>query len=278
MDILVAALGGDLRKAIVNDPLGRPVHASYALLSDGWTAIVEAAQASGLGLVGHDERDPWAASTRGTGELILIASRDGASKIVVTAGGSATMDGGKAAVEVLEEAGVRIDLEVVCDVRTTWEAAPRVYGPQKGADPAMVRRLERRLDDLARRAPRDPRGVLYTGSAGGLSGGLWAFLGARLFPGAAYVLDAVGFDEKATEADLVVCGEGCIDAQTLEGKVVAEVGARCQRLGIPVHAVAGVNALGPGRARSELALASVWEAKTAAQLEVAAQSIAEMVM
>src|SRR5262249_43219999 len=155
----------------------------------------EMAQASGLALVKEDERDPWAATTRGTGELIVAAVEAGVSELLVTVGGSATTDGGAGAVEILEEAGVRPKLEVLCDVRTVFEHAPRVYGPQKGADARMIKRLERRLDKLAAKAPRDPRGVRMTGAAGGLSGGLYAYMGAKLAPGAAYVLDTVGFDE-----------------------------------------------------------------------------------
>src|SRR5436190_6411905 len=157
-------LGGELRTARVSDPLGRPVEASFALLDDGRTAVVETAQASGFALVADEERDAYAASTRGTGELIAAAVEAGAEKVLVTVGGSATMDGGAGAVEALE--GIEVELDVLCDVRTPWEKAPSVYGPQKGADPATVERLEKRLDQLADRAPRDPRGEPLTGAAG----------------------------------------------------------------------------------------------------------------
>jgi glycerate kinase len=266
MDALLAVLGGELRSATVSDPLHRAVEATFALLPDGETAIVETAQASGLARVGEEERDAWAASTRGTGELIAAAAKAGARKVIVTVGGSATMDGGLGAVEALDEAGVDVELDVLCDVRSTWEQAPRLYGPQKGADAATVARLERRLDGLAHEAPRDPRGVPYTGSAGALSGGLWAFRDARLFPGAAYVLDALGFDERLREATFVVTGEGRLDAQTLEGKIVAEVARRCRTAGVACHAVVGQNALGREEV-DELGLASVREAKTLAELE-----------
>lgn len=273
MDALVAALGGERRHAVVSDPLGRPVEAAFALLPGGEVAVVEMAEASGLWRVAPDERDAWSASTRGTGELILAALAAGAAKVVVTVGGSATTDGGAGAVEALEEAGAEPELEVVCDVRTAWEDAPRLYGPQKGADPAMVARLERRLDELAERAPKDPRGVPLTGCAGGLSGGLWAFRDARLLPGAAYVLDALGFDERARSAAFVVTGEGRLDEQTLAGKVVAEVALRCRRAGIACHAVVGENALAAD-AVAELALASVREAGTVAELEEAGRGLA----
>ena len=244
MEVLSAAFGGEIQMELVHDPLGRPVTASFALLEGGETAIVEMAQASGLARVAPTERDAWAASTYGTGELIAAAARAGTRKVIVTVGGSATTDGGAGALAALDAAGVEVELEVLCDVWTVSELAPRTYGPQKGADPETVRRLERRLDELAARAPRDPRGVPLTGAAGGLSGGLWAFRGAKLVPGAASVLDLLDFDERASGAALVVTGEGRLDEQTLEGKVVAEVAARCRSLGVPCYAVVGKSALG----------------------------------
>jgi glycerate 2-kinase len=273
MDVLVAVLGGELRTAVVSDPLGRAVEAKYALLPHGETAIVETAQASGLWRVTERERNAWAASTHGTGELVAAAARAGASKVIVTVGGSATTDGGIGAIEALDQAGIDVELHVLCDVRSTWEEAPRLYGPQKGADPTMVARLERRLDEVAQKAPRDPRGVLHTGSAGGLSGGLWAFRGACLFPGAAYVLDALGFDEHLREATFVVTGEGRLDTQTLQGKAVAEVALRCRKAGVACHAVVGQNTL-DANGIAELALASVREATTAAELERAGHDLA----
>ena len=137
MDALLSTLRGELRTVSASDPLGRPVEASFALLEDG-RAIVEAAQASGLGLVAEDERDAWAASTRGTGELIAAALEAGASEVIVSVGGSATSDGGAGALEALEEAGLSPELDVLCDVNVPFEQAPSVFGPQKGADPEMV--------------------------------------------------------------------------------------------------------------------------------------------
>ena len=264
LEVLVGALGGEYRTATVSDPLGRPIEARFGLLPDG-RGVVEMAQASGLGLVDEEDRDAWAASTRGTGELIAAAARAGAEAVVVTVGGSATSDGGAGAIEALDEAGVdpELELEVVCDVRTPFEDAPRVFGPQKGADEAMVARLEARLDALAERAPRDPRGEPMTGCAGGLSGGLWAYRGAALVPGAAYVLDAIGFDSRLAEATLVATGEGRLDAQTLAGKAVGEVAARCERAGVACHAVVGGSELDDP---SELGLASVLEATTLDEL------------
>jgi glycerate kinase len=249
LDALVASLDADVRVASVSDPLGRPVEARYALVDGGRRAIVEMAEASGLRHGAEGERDAWAASTRGTGELIAAACSAGASEVVVCVGGSATTDGGAGALEALDAAGVSPRLVVVCDVRTPWEDAPRVFGPQKGADWRMVRRLERRLSDLASRAPRDPRGVPMTGCAGGLSGGLWAWRGASLVPGASFVLDAVGFDDARRTARFVVTGEGRLDAQTLEGKLVAEVATRCRQSGVACHAVVGQDAMDDFRER-----------------------------
>ena len=225
MEVLLTALGGETAGARVHDPLGREVDAGFALIEDGGTAIVEVAQASGLGLVAEDERDAEAASTAGTGELIMAAVAAGAAEVLVAAGGSATTDGGAGAIAAIEEAGGLggARLVVLCDVRTPFERAAEVFGPQKGADAATVARLTRRLRDRAAKLPRDPRGVPMTGAAGGLAGGLWAAFGAALEPGAAFVLDALGFDARMRAARAVVTGEGRLDEQTLEGKAVGEV-------------------------------------------------------
>ena len=272
MDVLLAALGGERRTVEVSDPLGRPVQAALALIEDGQVAVVETAQASGLGLVEEDERDAWSASTRGTGELIATAVEAGAERVIVTVGGSATTDGGAGALEALSDAGVTVDLDVLCDVRTPFEQAARVYAPQKGADARVVKRLEGRLDTLASTFRRDPRGVPMTGAAGGLSGGLWARHGARLHHGASYVLDAIGFDERMRAAAFVVTGEGRLDAQTLEGKVVGEVATRCRQNGVTCHAIVGSIGLDPFEQRI-LDLASVTEATTLAELREAGRRL-----
>jgi glycerate 2-kinase len=271
MEVLVSALGGEVRTVTASDPLGRPIEAGFALLPDG-SAVVETAQASGFGLLDEAERDAWAASTRGTGELIVAAVEAGAEKVIVTVGGSATMDGGAGALEALDEAGVKVPMDVLSDVRTPFEDAPRVFGPQKGADAAMVKRLERRLAELAERLPRDPRGKPLTGAAGGLSGGLWAACGARLEPGAPYVLDAIGFDELMRASAFVVTGEGRLDDQTLRGKIVGEVATRCRQAGVTCHAIVGGNRLDPFGERI-LDLASVTEASTLAEIEAVARGL-----
>jgi len=272
MEAIVSTLGGEVRTITASDPLGRPVDASFALLADG-RGIVETAQASGLGLVAESERDAWAASTRGTGELIVAAVEAGAARVIVTVGGSATTDGGAGALEALEEAGVTVGLDVLCDVRTPFEQAPSVFGPQKGADPEMVKRLEQRLDELAARLPRDPRSRPMTGAAGGLSGGLWARHGANLQHGASFVLDTIGFDEHMREAAFVVTGEGRIDSQTLQGKIVGELATRCRQGGVACHALVGKNELDDFSARI-LDLASLREATTLEELEEGGRRIA----
>jgi glycerate 2-kinase len=272
MDVLLQALGGERRTATVDDPLGRPVEAAFALLPDGRTAVVEAAQASGLALLSKEELDPWAASSRGAGELIARAAEAGAETVLVTVGGTATMDGGAGALELLKEAGVAPRIELLCDVRTPFEQAARIFGPQKGANPQMVERLTARLEELAAAAPRDPRGVPMTGAAGGLSGALWAHHGAELVAGAPYVLDAVGFGGRMREAAFVVTGEGRLDAQTLQGKICGEVATRCRQAGVACHAIVGEDALEPFEERI-IDLQSVTEATTLEELEAAGRAL-----
>jgi glycerate kinase len=275
MEVLLRALGGERRRATVSDPLGRPVRASFALVDGGETAVVEMAQASGLGLVAAGERDAWAASTRGTGELIVAAVEAGARRVVVAAGGSATTDGGSGAVEAIRDATRGVELVVACDVRTPWEDAARVFSPQKGAEAATVRRLERRLTALARSAPRDPRGVPMTGAAGGLAGGLWAHLGARLVAGAPYVLAALRFDDAMRASRFVVTGEGRIDEQSLRGKVVGEIATRCRQSGVACHAVVGQRAIDDFQVRL-IDLSTITEAGTPRRLRTAGRRLAEI--
>jgi glycerate kinase len=258
MAVLLAALGGELRSARVHDPLRRPIEANYALLGDGETAIVEMAQASGLSLVALEERDPERADTYGTGELVAAAIAAGARRVLVAVGGSATTDGGRGAIEALRQSeaafvlyppdgrqrtNAEIEIEVLCDVRTPFEDAAWVFAPQKGADAAAVERLSAWLDAVAEELPRDPRGVPMSGCAGGLSGGLWAY-GAELRPGAEFVLDALDFDARLARGDAVVSGEGRFDSQSLEGKIVGTIAARCAVAGKPLHLIVGQNGLG----------------------------------
>jgi glycerate kinase len=274
-EVLLLALGGETGGAEVRDPLGRPVRAGFALVEDGGTAIVEVAEASGLARVAEDERDAEAASSAGTGELIAAAVASGAEVVLVAAGGSATTDGGEGAIAALHDhGGLRgARLVVLCDVRTPFERAAAVFGPQKGAGPAAVARLTARLDALAATWPRDPRGRALTGAAGGLAGGLWAAFGARLEPGAPFVLDVLGFDERMRASRAVIVGEGRMDATTLEGKIAGEIAVRARQAGVPAHAVCGADALTPFEARI-LDLQRIVEAPTLAALEAAGEHLA----
>jgi glycerate 2-kinase len=272
LDALLSTLPGERRTARVSDALGRPVEASFGLIDEGRTAIVEMAQASGLVMIPEDVRDPWAASTYGTGELIAAAVEAGASRVLVTVGGSATTDGGAGALEALAEAGVSVELDVLSDVRSPWLDAATVYAPQKGADPEMVRRLAERLERQAAGMRRDPRGEPMTGAAGGLAGALWAEHGARLHDGAQFVLGALGFDERMRAAAFVVTGEGRIDEQTMQGKLVGEVATRCRQAGVPCHGVVGKIDLDPFSARI-LDFASLTEATTLEELEAAGRAL-----
>ena len=271
---LLTALGGSTAGAEVNDPLGRPVRAGFGLVEDGATAIVEVAEASGLTRVAEAERNAEAASSRGTGELIVAAVEAGASVVLVAAGGSATTDGGAGAIEAIGEAGgLRgARLVVLCDVRTPFEDAARVFAPQKGADAAAVRRLARRLDRLAATWPRDPRGVAMTGAAGGLAGGLWAALGAALEPGAPFVLDALDYDARMRAAAAVIVGEGRLDSTSLQGKALGEAATRARQAGVPCFAIVGTNALDTFGARI-LDLQRVTEAPTLEAIADAAAAL-----
>jgi glycerate kinase len=275
METLLASIGGEtIMVDDVRGPLGAPIRAPFALVDGGRRALVEMAAASGLALISEDERDPWVATTYGTGQLIRAAAEAGAEEVMVAVGGSATVDGGRGALEALDDlggiGGARV--VVLCDVQTPWERCAEIYGPQKGADAEMVRRLEERLDAYARELPRDPRGVAMTGAAGGLSGGLWAGLGAALEPGAPYVLDAVRFDERVRGAAGVIAGEGRIDEQSVMGKIVGEIGDRAVAAGVPLYAIVGRNSV-PPEAAERIALRSVREATTLAEIEATAEQL-----
>jgi glycerate kinase len=274
MEALMLALGGECVTVDVHDPLGRPVKAQYGLVEDGGTAVVETAAASGLHLVAEGERDAEAATTGGTGELICAAVDAGVQVVLLGVGGSATTDGGAGALAAIDEhgglGGAR--LVVLCDVRTPFELAPAVFGPQKGADPATVARLEERNAALAATWPRDPRGVPMTGAAGGLSGGLWAVHGAVLEAGASWILDALDFDARMRAARAVVTGEGRLDEQTLEGKLVGEIGTRARQAGVPLHAIVGTDRL-DGFGKRIIDLQLVQEATDLAAMEAAGERL-----
>jgi glycerate 2-kinase len=276
LDALLVNLGGETASARVQDPLGREIEAGYGLIEDGGTALIEMAAASGLSLVDEAERDAWAATTYGTGQLIADAVERGAQVILVAVGGSATTDGGKGALDAIEEAGGPggAKIVVLCDVQVPWERCAEVFAPQKGADPDMVKRLAKRLDELADTLPRDPRGVAMTGAAGGLAGGLWAAQGAELEAGAPFILNALDFDDRMRASRAVVTGEGKLDEQTLQGKLVGEIGTRTRQAGVPLHAIVGTDAL-DGFGKRMIDLQVVSEATTLDEVEAAAEALGE---
>jgi glycerate 2-kinase len=240
-EVLHTVLGGEWREAVVADPLGRPVRARWLLLPDG-TGVVEAAAAVGLPLLAPDELDPLCASSRGFGELIAAALADGARSLLLCLGGVATVDGGEGMREALEEGrGRRSDTmlqgsRVACDVSTRLGDAARLYGPQKGASPADVAELERRLAGMQELRPyADLPGA---GAAGGLGAAL-AALGAELVPGAALVLDTIGFRERLDGITLAITGEGQVDRTTAEGKAPGAVAAACREAGVRCVVVGG---------------------------------------
>jgi len=239
------ALGGTARAATVRGPLGDPVAAEWRVRHDG-TAVVEVARASGLVLAGGPEgNDPLRASTAGTGELIAAALDAGARRVIVGAGGSASTDGGLAALTALNprrrlHAGVEVI--VACDVDTLFVDAAEVFGPQKGATPAQVALLRRRLERLAQVYLRDygvdVTGLAGAGAAGGLAGAL-AAAGAELVPGFDVVAEALSLRERIAGAALVVTGEAVLDAKSFDGNPVGGVVELAVEAGVPVLVVAG---------------------------------------
>lgn len=273
---LLDAVGGRRVPRTVSGPDGRDVEASFALLGDGRTAVVELAAASGLVLVPAGSNDPLTATTAGTGELIAAAIDAGARRIILAIGGSATNDAGAGALSAL---GVRfldpggnelprggaalahletiddsalaerirsVTIEIACDVDNPLvgpNGASAIYGPQKGATPDDVRVLDAALshfaDVVARKAGVDVRAVPGGGAAGGIAAGFLALAGARLEPGADLVFDVIGFEKRLDGVSLVVTGEGRLDRQTLAGKAPFAVASAAADRGIPAVAVAG---------------------------------------
>jgi glycerate kinase len=278
---IVDATNGQLKRAKVHDPLGRPIWAQYGVTSDGRTAVIEMAAASGLVLLEPSERDPMRTTTRGTGDLIRAALRSGAHKILIGIGGSATNDGGMGLAralgvrfldqedrEIPEGGGSldklaridvtgrlpaleRVKIEVACDVDnplTGPRGAARVYGNQKGATPEQIRLLDKNMKHFARIVQKDlgvdVDRVRGAGAAGGLGAGLLAFLGARLRPGIDVVSDAIRLDRRMAGCDLAITGEGKTDGQTLHGKAPMGVIREARKQGIPVIVISG--SIGPG--------------------------------
>jgi glycerate kinase len=281
VEALVSARRGTYRSVEVEGPLGDPVQATYGLIDDGRTGVVELASASGLTLIAADQRDPRKTSTYGFGQLLNAVRGQGIESIIAGIGGSATNDGGAGMAQALGyrlldatgrdlprggaelarleridaadfDAGWRsIRVMVACDVTnplTGPEGASFIYGPQKGADEKAVRELDQALGHLAEVIERDlgkrVADVPGAGAAGGAGAGLIAFLDAKLVPGAPLVVDASGFDAVLPGARLVITGEGRVDGQTAFGKAPGEVVKRARAAGIPTLLLAGSK--GPG--------------------------------
>ncbi len=275
VDAFVAALGGHPRSVRVADPLGRTVEASFALL-DERRAVVEMAAASGLWRVAPGERDPRRATSRGTGELLRAALDAGATTLLVGAGGSATNDGGAGAlvalgVRLIDRRGgllppgggalAKVDavdlsgldprlrtavISVATDVRNPLlgpEGTTAIYGPQKGATPEAVEELEAALshyaDVVERTCAVRVRDVPGAGAAGGLAFGLAAVVGARIVPGFDELARAMRLDQRLSEADDILTGEGRVDVQTGYGKGPFALAQRARRLGRPVTCFTG---------------------------------------
>lgn len=280
VDALIDAMGGERCRAVVSDPLGRPVEAVYGIAKNG-TAIIEMAAASGLHLVAPAQRNPLVTSSRGTGELILAALDAGVRRFIVAIGGSATNDGGAGmlqalGVQFLDKEGralapggealarlARLDvstldariresqLEVACDVDNPLigpEGASAIFGPQKGATPAMIVQLDAALahyaDVMKHDIGADVVALPGSGAAGGMGAALLGVLGARLRPGIEIVIDAIKLADVIRDADLVITGEGCIDVQTAHGKAPVGVAHIASTFGVPVVALGG--AVKPG--------------------------------
>lgn len=274
VEAFLTAVGGQQVAVACTGPYGEPITACYGLLPDG-TAVVEMAAAAGLPMVGEN-RDPERTTTYGVGQLIAHAVSRGARRIVLALGGSATNDGGcgaaaalgvrffngkgepfvpvggtlkdiaRVSTEGMAETLRRTPFMTMCDIDNPLcgpLGAAAVFGPQKGAGPAMVRRLDEGLRHLAEVIRRDlGRDVLELpggGAAGGFGAGAAAFFASPLRMGIDVVLELTAFDEKAADADLIITGEGRLDSQSLRGKVVIGVGRRAKPLGVPVVAVVG---------------------------------------
>ena len=275
VEAFLAAAGGERRTRTVPGPFGEPVEAFYGVLGDGRTAVIEMAACAGLPLA-EGRLNPERATTYGVGELLLAAKEAGCSKAILGLGGSCTNDGGVGAAAALGAKFTRADgtafvptggtlgeiaaldvspvaqalqgmeLTAMCDIDTPLygeAGAAAVFAPQKGADAAMVARLDAGLRHLgqvsARCLGRDFSHLPGAGAAGGLGFGMAAFCGAQLRMGIDAVLDAVGFDSLLPGTDVVFTGEGKIDSQSARGKVVSGVAARCRKAGVPVVAVVG---------------------------------------
>ena len=273
LTVMLSQEGGERHTAKVDGPLGKSVEAEYGLLKGGNTAAIEMAEASGIRLLKTDELNPMKTSTYGTGQLIKAALDAAVKEIVIGIGGSATVDLGLGMAQAL---GVRlldeeeneinrggeglarlhnIDMSglderikdtriiITCDVTNTLLEAPSVFGPQKGADEAMVKRLEEQFERVGKLMEKtlgkEVIGIKHGGAAGGLGAALYAFLDAELLDGTDYLLSRTGFHDALAEADAVITAEGALDMQTQSGKGPFYVAQAARRQHKPVFMLAG---------------------------------------
>ncbi|MBQ9544723.1 MAG: glycerate kinase [Clostridia bacterium] len=274
VDAFLESCGGEKVKMSVTGPLGEKTESFFGVLPDG-TAVVEMAAAAGLPLVG-DRKDPSVTTTYGVGELMRGAIERGAKKLILALGGSATNDGAAGAaaalgakffdaggkefvpvggtlkdIKTIDVSGLKktlsgVEVRAMCDIDNPLcgpTGAAAVFGPQKGAGEDMVKMLDAGLYNLAgvikKDLGEDVIDLPGAGAAGGMGAGAAAFFGAKLVMGIEAVLDTVGFDKIAADADLVISGEGKIDTQSLRGKVVIGIARRTKKLGVPLIAVVG---------------------------------------
>lgn len=275
-ELIIKKSNGILVNVTVSDPLGRPIDATFGLIDSGKTAVIEMAGASGLRLLKPNELDPIQASSYGTGQMIKAALDNGVSKVILAMGGSATVDGGCGILSALgvtfkDAEGnvlqarpkelqnmVSIDISkldsrignceivVLCDVDnklTGEQGAAAIFGPQKGAGKEEVKELDDFLTKLdfitQRQTDINISQLKYGGTAGGAAAGIHAYLNARLVSGIAYFMELTGFEESIRKADLIITGEGSIDAQTLLGKGPFGVAEMAKKYKLPVIGVAG---------------------------------------
>ena len=275
-ELIIKKRDGIISNEKVHDPLGRLISASYGLIDDGKTAIIEMAAASGIRLLKTEELNALHATSFGTGELIKLALKKGVTSIVIAMGGSATVDGGTGILKALgfdflDEKGVSLNtlplnltelhsinttavdqrifnctINILCDVDSHLlgkDGAAAVFGPQKGAKPEDVIQLDSCLKKLAeiifKQTGKNIGDIKYGGAAGGAAAGLYGLLNAQLVNGARHFLDLTGFEEAVKNNDFVITGEGSLDEQTLHGKGPYAVACVAKKYSIPVIAVAG---------------------------------------
>jgi glycerate kinase len=274
-ELMIKKHNGLIISTEVNDPFDRKITSSFGLVNDGETAVIEMANASGLHLVKHGDLNPLRATSFGTGELMKLALDKGVTQLVLAIGGSATVDGGTG---ILRALGIRFldatgnelttpesltelftidvsgldqrilgcDINILCDVDNTLlgeHGSAAVFGPQKGATPEGVKKLDASLSKFAEVALTqtgiDMTTVIHGGAAGGVAAGLYTFLNAKLVNGIDFFLKFTGFAEAVAKADIVITGEGSIDEQTLHGKGPFGVAYQAKKHNLPVIGIAG---------------------------------------